>query len=104
MLYSSFGVVAPDAAADFNGDGKVAFSDFQILELSFGQSLPLAAPEQQAPVRGVKWVSQSLPVPVRPPSFANAPHANHWSSPGCPRESLWQIGRAEVAVADTGHR
>jgi hypothetical protein len=70
MLYASFGVVASDASADFNGDGKVAFSDFQILELSFGQALPLAAPEEQAPVSRVKSVLKSAPVPVRPPPFA----------------------------------
>ena len=70
MLYASYGILAPDAPADFNGDGRVTFSDFQILELSFGQTLPLAASEEQAAVTRLKSVLRSSPIPVRPPPFA----------------------------------
>jgi hypothetical protein len=51
-LYNNFGTAAGKtwANGDFNDDGLVNFVDFQILERSFGQSVPFGALPDGTPV------------------------------------------------------
>ncbi len=65
-LVTGYNALGASLPADFSGNGRVSFEDFQILELNFGRSVPAPAPAVEGPV------AASVRAVARPPTTVQA--------------------------------